>query len=869
MMNLFCKWIPSATILLALALPLAAAETAPAAATAETVILDAGGSFVRWMSVQRPAVFAAEAGAAERTALDGKRKLDAQAAARVTSDLPAGWTGPAFDDGAWPRTLPTRLPDLAFLSGDGDPGGLVGPGPEVGLFDLGVLAVRAKFVVSDSAAALTLVLKYRGGVVVYLNGQEIARGGLPAGALTPGTPGEPYPAEAYVDAAGKLLPYASRVKENEKERVEARNRTLGPVALPSQALRKGTNVLAIEVHRSDYHASAAGFLRAGMRAPWTPGALVDLRLTAAGAGAEPNRARPAGVQVWNQDASDRTSAQDYGDPAEPLRPIRLTGARNGVFGGKVVVSSDRPIAGLQAVAGALQGAGGKGTIPAAAVEVRYTEPLNPEGGWAEPLSRTPPATVAPTKKGGAVAPVWIWVRVPADAPAGDYTGALTVSAGGAKLADVPVQLHVADWTLPEPRRFRTFVGFYQSPATLSLQYNVPEWSDRHWALEERSLQLMGALGNQLIHIPVVDQTKLGNDDGMVTWIRKDDGAFDYDFAVLDRFLALVKQHMGAPRFVVLHVYQAGGWTPAGAKQENTVTVLDPKSGQRSHLQVPEFGTEASKQFWTPALTALRGRLAQAGMEQALCLGSLCETFPTTPEAKMFADILGSDVSWFRQGHPSQGRVETPEPITGGGRVGLHYFTYLPSLPDPDAGVPSLHQTYWPRTAYFRAVTDPAKPLLLFRSYAATARFLQLPGFGYLGLDYWNVGIKKNGEDRRPYVWGRWPRASNYPGALSPQYVTWPGPDGAEPVTSYQALREGLQETEALIVLSEALNKSADKLGAELAGRCRTALRDELLFCRDRGMQRWAYTYYQANHYGREELTRRLFTLAGEVSAAVR
>ena len=486
----------------------------------------------------------------------------------------------------------------------------------------------------------------------------------------------------------------------------------------------------------------------------------------------------------------------------------------------------------------------------------------------------------PPKIGGAVVPVWVWVRVPVDAPAGDYAGVLAVSVAGKPVADVPVQLHVADWKLPDAKDFRTFVGVYQSPTTLAMKYNVPEWSDKHWELMDRSLYLLGQLGNQLVHVPVVDKTKLGNDDGMVTWIRKagpstgsadspqagsGQVAYDYDYSVVERYLKLVHKHLGVPKFVVLHVYQAGGWIPAGAKQENTVTVLDQKTGQREHLQVPEFGTEESKTFWTPVLNGLKERLAKEGMEKSFCLGSLCEAMPTPPEAKMFADVLGADIPWFRQGHPGGGHLDSPEIIAGGGRVGLHFYTYLPTLPVLDSAIPTVHKDFWPRAAYFRAVTDPSKPLTTLRSYAATSRFLQLPGFGSLGLDFWDMGVKKTTEDKRPYLWGRWPRASNYPGALSPQYITWPGPDGAEPVTTFEAIREGLQETEALHVISEAMEKRADKLGPELVDRCRQVLQDELEYCRDRSLMRWGTLYYQVNHYGWQELSQRAFTLAGEVA----
>jgi hypothetical protein len=189
------------------------------------------------------------------------------------------------------------------------------------------------------------------------------------------------------------------------------------------------------------------------------------------------------------------------------------------------------------------------------------------------------------------------------------------------------------------------------------------------------------------------------------------------------------------------------------------------------------------------------------------------------------------------------------------------------MPDPEAGVPTLHKVFWPRAAYFRHITDTAKPLPCLRSFAAHARFLQLPGFGYLGLDYWQTpGVANASEHGGATVWGRWPRASNYPGALSPQFTTWAGPDGAEPMTIFQALREGLQETEALCLISEAQEKSADKLGAELASRCRQALKDQLTYYIERRVGRWQHTYYQINHYGWQELSQRVYTLAGEVAA---
>ena len=62
----------------------------------------------------------------------------------------------------------------------------------------------------DPAAVkdLALELAYHGGIVVYLNGQEILRQNVPAGAITAATLAEPYGLDSYLAASGDLPPLA-------------------------------------------------------------------------------------------------------------------------------------------------------------------------------------------------------------------------------------------------------------------------------------------------------------------------------------------------------------------------------------------------------------------------------------------------------------------------------------------------------------------------------------------------------------------------------------------------------------------------------------------------------------------------------------
>ena len=146
--------------------------------------------------------------------------------------------------------------------------------------------------------------------------------------------------------------------------------TLDDVGLPASLLRKGCNVLAFEVHRAPVRELFLQGSFGGKRyyrgdpSPWAHAALVGVRLVAdPDAAILPNLDRPAGVQVWTRNATaSKVEVTEYADPHEPIRPIRIVAARNGVFNGQVVVGSKQPIVGLQAAVSDLQRPGQR--IPA-------------------------------------------------------------------------------------------------------------------------------------------------------------------------------------------------------------------------------------------------------------------------------------------------------------------------------------------------------------------------------------------------------------------------------------------------------------------------------------------------------------------------
>ena len=202
------RWLLPAVALALLVVPseLRAQESASGA-----VILDTSGFWRVHYTLKPPVVKQA----------DGVQvvKVPAKWLMSETAAPSADWTKPGFDDGAW-----SRFPGVAV--------GIysVWGGPYKGrkVPFLARECMRGKFKVESPAKvkALSFSATYRGGIVVYLNGREVARGHVPKG-------GPPQLAEAYGDGEGH-------------------DRSLATVSIPAGALKKGVNVRAVDAVRAPY-----------------------------------------------------------------------------------------------------------------------------------------------------------------------------------------------------------------------------------------------------------------------------------------------------------------------------------------------------------------------------------------------------------------------------------------------------------------------------------------------------------------------------------------------------------------------------------------------------------------------------------------
>jgi len=609
--------------------------------------------------------------------------------------------------------------------------------------------------------------------------------------------------------------------------------------------------------------------------------LLDLRLTADGRGVEPNASRPTGFQVWNSPLLRSDFQHDFGDPCEPLRPMVLSGARNGMYSEKVVAGSTKPIRGLKVAIGDLRGK--NGIIPASALRVRYGVSLGSEYGIddatfgyaaksaqtspeAETLSMlldVPPAEYAPVQAKaphvggkqrdipGAVAPVWLTVHIPKDAKPGTYEGVLTLSCEDEKPVEVPVRVNVANWTLPNPDDFRIWTELIQSPDTLALEYNVPLWSDKHFEYIARSFRLMREVGSSSLYLPLICCTHYGNEESIVRWIKKGEKEYEFDFTALDRYLDAAEKNLGKPKilcFIVWDIFllPSAGASVGGAHGGDDklhlklkdrlyapfVTTLDPATGKVDRASFPNYFKDADcKAHWTKLFGQLREKMKQRGLEQAMMLGWFTDFRAQKDEIAFWRDATGN-LPWVSHAHnyaTNYGNSDKLGFTTG-------YQTSIHSAKFPQN--PAKNRTYGWKNPMLQALQYIRVSWRGEMDMLPGSMWLSLPeiniagqqrGFGRIGADSWPVLKDKKG--RRVYrAYERYPW-SIWSGLEQRSSILAPGPDGAVATNRLEQLREGVQLCEARIALESVLTDPERRktLDADFLDRCQAALDEHVLY----------------------------------------
>ena len=801
---------------------------------------------------------------------------------------PVDWLKPDFDDSGWQL-------DRAALN-------VIDTGVRACFF-------RARFELPDPAACGKLALRmvYRGGARILINGQELVRQHLPAGELGTEACGDDYPVEAYIKLFDELgtkgeARYQALMKEksvtawpplsilspsglyaiyvpefygsaDQAEKVTTkgdpdwvftrpdshpiskktwnrvqplRDRTLENIAIPPHLLRKGENILSLEIRAARVHPIYVGWYEVGTGGnSWAHAQLRALELRSDVSALPTGVKRPAGVQVWTEDMHRRVHDVEWGEAAKQPWPLALAGAPNGTFCGQIVVGTDRDLKHLKAFPGALQREGGAGLIPAEACRVFPMQALplsvlsstsgvrsvtmnDPLYAGAVPLEKYSAATTrqlsrAEKLKGlenirffdqiaeratasvpaGKCQSLWVRLTVPATTPAGIYKGAVRVEAEGLPPVLVPMTVEVCGWRLPDSRDFRTLIAMEQSPYGVAKQYGVKLWSEEHFKLLEASLKLLGRVHNQRLNIPVLSKTEFGNrEDSCIRWIRKPDGSLRFDYSLLDRYLDLAVKHCGIPKIIQFTIMHGNPQNIA------EVRVFDEAKGQTEVLKLagPTIDFQERRKLLGAFAVSTYNHMQALHLEKSMYWGLAWDSEGDSTVRKILGEFV-PDVFWVADGHEL--------------RVDRNYYKVYSWVYQTTSSSPLLlsHNRHgWKNPALeflcpraggsVMGITGASSPFGL-RVALERALYTGCRGLARIGADYW----KNSYYDGCPE--GGW-----QPG-VPIHTVLWPGENGAESSARMEALVEGVQESEARIFLEETLERKV--LPEEMAARIQAAL----------------------------------------------
>ena len=204
-----------------------------------------------------------------------------------------------------------------------------------------------------------------------------------------------------------------------------------------------------------------------------------------------------------------------------------------------------------------------------------------------------------------VRPVWVTMNVPTDAKAGHYTGKISVLAAGQKQLDFVFELEVLPLTLPEADDWAFHLDLWQNPFAIARWHGVGLWSDEHFRLMEPYWRMLAEAGQKcltvsLFRYPWGAQVYDGY-EAMITWTKKADGSWEYDFGLLDKYVAFAEQ-AGLDDYI--NCYSMLPWT-------NRFRYIDDASGDWKEVTAKP-GEPAYEAHWAPFLKAFERHAQEKG-----------------------------------------------------------------------------------------------------------------------------------------------------------------------------------------------------------------------------------------------------------------
>ena len=200
---------------------------------------------------------------------------------------------------------------------------------------------------------------------------------------------------------------------------------------------------------------------------------------------------------------------------------------------------------------------------------------------------------------------WVRVSVPADAPAGNYTGKVTVKDGDKTIGTLRLKLKVSQRALPAVSDWAFHLDLWQNPYAVARYHRVAPWSEAHFQALKPYMELYRDAGGKVITASLMHKPWNGQTydyfESMVTWVKKLDGSWYFDYAVFDRWVQFMLD-LGIDKQI--NCYSMVPW-------RLSFQYFDQATNSFKQIQ-SRPGEKAYEEVWTAMLTSFAQHLKSKG-----------------------------------------------------------------------------------------------------------------------------------------------------------------------------------------------------------------------------------------------------------------
>ena len=200
--------------------------------------------------------------------------------------------------------------------------------------------------------------------------------------------------------------------------------------------------------------------------------------------------------------------------------------------------------------------------------------------------------------------LWLTVQVPQDAKAGIYKGVVELVCDGEK-TEYGYTVQVLDRTLPAPKEWAFHLDLWQNPYAIARVHKVELWSNEHFEVLRPYMLKLASAGQKAITATLIDRPWDGQTydpfGSMVTWVRKADGTWWYDFTIFDRWVEFMMS-CGIDKEITC--FSMIPW-------KLSFRYYDQATHSHKHINCAP-GEEAYTQFWGGMLSAFSAHLKEKG-----------------------------------------------------------------------------------------------------------------------------------------------------------------------------------------------------------------------------------------------------------------